>query len=68
MSKGLARSKQLVNKIFNFTTSQAREGREITEVERELFSRIMTQGREALQSFVHDYGTGNQGETVRDSE
>ena len=68
MNRGLARSIQLVNEIFYFTTSQSREGREITEVERELFSRIMTLGREALQAFVDDCGTGNQGETTRDSK
>ena len=68
MNRGLARSIQLVNEIFYFTASQAREGREITEVERELFSRIMTLGREALQAFVDDCGTGNQGETTRDSK
>ncbi|MHB8203026.1 MAG: hypothetical protein ACYDHG_04885 [Desulfomonilaceae bacterium] len=68
MNRGLARSIQLVNEIFYFTASQAREGREITEVERELFSRIMTLGREALQAFVDDCGTGNQGETTCDSK
>ena len=68
MNRGLARSIQLVNEIFYFTASQAREGREITEDERELFSRIMTLGREALQAFVDDCGTGNQGETTRDSK
>jgi hypothetical protein len=67
MNKGLARSIQLVNEVFYFTASQAREGREIAEVERELFSRIMTLGREALQAFVDDCGTGNQGETTLDS-
>ena len=36
-------------------------------MERELFSRIMTLGREALQAFVDDCGTGNQGETTLDS-
>ncbi len=68
MIKGLARSIQLVNEIFHFTASQAQEGQEITEVERELFSKIMALGREALQSFVDDCGTGNQVEMVRDGE
>ena len=68
MNRGLARSIQLVNEIFYFIASQAREGREITEVERELFFRIMTLGREALQAFVDNCGRGVQGETTSDSK
>jgi len=68
MDKDLDRKSFWVNEIFGFARKQAQEGREIADVERDLFGKLMRMGQEALQEFVDSCGPGYKGQRLENSD
>lgn len=64
MQRDVVRTSHWVKEIFAFARNEAENQREIIDVERGLFKKLMELGREALQEFIGSSGTGYQGQAV----